>query len=213
MKSLGFVIVLCCVASWGGRAQELKEIKLKAPDKNRGVSVMKALELRQSQREFAPRALSREDLSDLLWAANGINRPESGKRTAPSAMNKQDIDIYVCLPEGAYLYEAKDHVLKPVTAGDLRMAVAGAQPQVAEAPVALVLVSDIAKFNGDKTHRMLMGAMDAGIVSQNIAVFCAGTGLVTVPRMSMDQAKLRKALKLRPEQELMLNNPVGYPKP
>lgn len=213
MKSLGFVIVLCCVASLGGRAQELKEIKLKAPDKNRGVSVMKALELRQSQREFAPRALSREDLSDLLWAANGINRPESGKRTAPSAMNKQDIDIYVCLPEGAYLYEAKDHVLKPVTAGDLRMAVAGAQPQVAEAPVALVLVSDIAKFNGDKTQRMLMGAMDAGIVSQNIAVFCAGTGLVTVPRMSMDQAKLKKALKLRPEQELMLNNPVGYPKP
>ena len=114
-------------------AQDLKAIKLSSPDKNRGSSIMKALSDRHSDREYAAKELSLQDLSDLLWAANGINRPD-GKRTAPSALNKQDIDIYVIMKEGAYLYDAKANSLQPIAKGDHRAAVAGSQDFVKSAP-------------------------------------------------------------------------------
>ena len=117
-------------------AQNMKAVKLNTPDKARGTSVMKALSDRHSDREFAVKELSLQDLSDLLWAANGINRPD-GKRTAPSALNKQDIDVYVIMKEGAYLYDAKDNSLQPVAAGDHRAAVAGGQDFVKSAPVSI----------------------------------------------------------------------------
>lgn len=209
MKTWSLLLIVMCLFAdvW---AQ--KVIRLDAPDKNRGLSVMKALEQRKSDREFSEKKLSLQDLSDLVWAANGVNRPESGKRTAPSAMNRQDIEVYVCMTEGTYRYEAGKHELHLVTEGDCRPAVAGGQAFVEKAPVCLVLVSDLSKFGGDEQQRKLTGAMDAGIVSQNVALFCAGVGLVTVPRMSMDQAQLRKALKLTKDQYLMLNLPVGYKK-
>lgn len=210
MKQFSIGILLMCVFSAGGFAQGAKTMKLNKPDKSRGLAVMKAFSERKSDREFSNKALNLQDLSDLLWAANGINRAD-GKRTAPSAMNKQDIEVYVCMADGAYLYDAASHSLTLVSSGDYRGAVAGGQDFVTKAPVSLVLVSDISKFSGDEQQRMLIGAMDAGIVSQNIAVFCAGTGLVTVPRLSMDQGKLRSALKLKEGQKLMMNNPVGYP--
>ena len=147
-------------------------------------------------------------MSDLLWAAVGINRPESGKRTAPTAMNRQEIDVYVCLPEGAYLYDAAAHELKPVAKGDFRPAVAGGQDFVKMAPVCLVIVADVNKFKGE----VLMPAVDAGIVSQNISLFCAATDLVTVPRASMDQVQLKSVLKLREGQQPLMNHPVGYAK-
>lgn len=167
-------------------------IKLLPPDKQRGQSVMQAFAKRQSTREFDTKMLSLQDLSDLLWAANGINREESGKRTAPSAMNRQDVKVYVCTKEGSYLYNHKTHALDPLTEGDVRPA---------DAPVCLVLVTDT---------NATWSAMDAGIVSQNISVFCAGVGLATYPRATMDQATLKKALKLDKSQTLMLCNPVGY---
>lgn len=207
MKTLGFVFMALCLS---GHLYAQKNVKLNAPDKTKGLPVMKALEQRKSDREFSGEKLSLQELSDLVWAANGINRPESGKRTAPSAMNRQDIDVYVCLPEGAYRYDAKSQELVWITAEDLRPAVAGGQTFVEKAPVCLVLVSDISKLNGEKQQRLLTGAMDAGIVSQNVAVFCAGTGLLTVPRMSMNQDKLRTALKLSEDQHPMLNLPVGH---
>lgn len=212
MKQLRLCILLGCMFSLGCYAQSPETIKLKIPDKNRGVSVMKAFEQRCSDREFSEKKLELQDLSDLLWAANGINRPESGKRTAPSAMNRQDIDIYVCMPEGAYIYEAGPHQLRLVVAKDLRPLVAAGQDWVEQAPLVLVLVSDIAKFGGNAQRQMLTGALDAGIVSENIALFCAGVGLATVPRMSMDQNELKKSLGLKDSQHLMLNNPVGYRK-
>ena len=116
-----------------------KVIKLPQPNLNRAGSVMKALSERHSTREFAQKALSLADLSDLLWAANGINRKDSGKRTAPSALNKQDVDVYVVLPEGSYLYDAKSHVLNLVAEGDHRDAVAGGQAFVKSAPVSFSL--------------------------------------------------------------------------
>lgn len=194
------------------QAQTVKEIVLKTPDQTRGSHVMKAFADRRSERTFAAKEISLQDLSDLLWAANGINRPADRKRTAPSALNKQDIDIYVFKPEGVYLYEADRHVLKPVADGDHRDAVAGGQDFVKTAPVCLVYVSDLARFGGGITEQAkLMGAMDAGIVSQNVNLFCAGVGLATVPRASMDQAALRKLLKLSAAQIPMMNNPVGHP--
>jgi SagB-type dehydrogenase family enzyme len=194
-------------------AQELKVIKLEAPDKTGGAPLMKVFNDRKSDREFAPDKLKPKDLSNLLWAANGINRAD-GKRTAPSAINAQDVDIYVVLPEGAYLYDAKAHALNPVAAGDYRAAVAGGgQAFVKTAPVSLVLVSDLSRLskNPDDGTR-LMAAVDVGIVSQNINIACAGLGLATVPRGSMDQEALKKALKLTTTQLLLINNPVGYPK-
>ena len=173
--------------------------------------MMQAFANRHSARVFANKKLSVKDLSDLLWAANGVNRADKGMRTAPSALNKQDIDVYVVLAEGAYLYDAKAHTLKPVAKGDYRPLLAGGQDFVNKAPACLLLISDLSRFGEEKEHTRILAAMDAGIVSQNINLFCAGAGLSTVPRESMDQAGLRKALKLKDSQIPLMNNPVGYP--
>lgn len=188
-------------------------ITLNPPDLTRGLPVMKALSLRASEREFDTTSLSLQDLSDLLWAANGVNRPESGKRTAPSAINAQDIDIYVCMKSGVYLYNANNHLLNLVVPGDYRKLVAGSQEDVLKAPVICLLVSDISRFSrGDETKKLVWAAEDAGIVSQNISIFCASVGLATVPRATMDFPKLKEVLKLKDSQYLMLNNPVSYKK-
>jgi len=194
-------------------AQDLQPIVLNPPDLKRGLPVMEALSLRASATEFTGTKLSLQDLSDLLWAANGVNRKETGKRTAPSAMNSQDIDVYVFVEEGAYFYDAAKHVLNPVVSGDLRGLVAANQVEFAKAAVILVMVSDISRFkSGDDATKLSLAAFDAGIVSQNISVFCAGAGLSTRPRAWMDLVKLRGVLQLKDSQHLMLNNPVSYKK-
>ena len=202
------LFLICLVLSATAFAAD-KVIKLPKPNLNRAGTVMKALSERHSAREYASKALSLADLSDLLWAANGINRPDSGKRTAPSAMNKQDVDVYVILQEGSYLYDAKNHQLNLVAEGDHRGAVAGGQAFVKVAPVSLVLISDVSRL-GDarKAQTQLMG--DAGIVSQNISIFCSAAKLATVPRASMDAAQLKKVLKLKESQIPLMNHPVGY---
>ena len=191
---------------------QTKIIQLNTPDTNRGSAVMKALSDRKSDREFSEKELSTKDLSDLLWAANGINRKGEGKRTAPSAMNKQDIDVYAVMKSGTYLYDHQKHALVLIAEGDHRKAVAGGQDFVLQAPLSLVLVSDLSRFGNISDRARLMGAMDAGIVSQNINLFCAGIGLVTVTRASMDFDGLKKVLKLTDSQVPMINNPIGYPK-
>ena len=170
---------------------------------------MQAFALRASVREWSDSMLSMQDLSDLLWAADGVNRPAEGKRTAPSAMNSQDVDIYVFMKEGVYLYNAPLHALIPVCSGDQREL-----PGVTTAPVNLVLVSDISRFRyGNDSTKVIFGAMDAGIVSQNIGLFCAGMNLVTVPRGSFqDIPRLKATLGLSANQYVMLNHPVGYRK-
>ena len=209
-------IIYICFSILAGSlfAQELKTIELNPPNLKRGLPVMEALSLRASASEFPDvKKLSLQELSDLLWAANGINRKESGKRTAPSAMNSQDIDVYVFTEEGAYLYVANSHVLNLVASGDQRGLVAGRQVEFAKAAVMLVLVSDISRFkSGDEPSKLSWAAMDAGIVSQNIAIFCAGTGLNTRPRATMDFEKLQSVLHLKDSQHLILNNPVSYQK-
>ncbi len=187
MKALFFAIVAAAAA-----VQPAESVKLPPPNLDRGDPVMKAFSNRHSTKSFSARKPSMADLSDLLFAANGINRPESGKRTAPSALNRQDIKIYVCLSEGSYIYVPQTHSLKLVSKDDLRQS---------EAPVCLVLVSD---FN-DR-----WSGLDAGIVSQNISIFCAGTGLSTYPHTTMDAKRLRNALGLSDGQTPMICNSVGY---
>jgi nitroreductase len=188
-------------------------IKLLEPDKTLDASLMQALTDRASQREFADKQLSLEDLSSLLWAANGVNR-EDGKRTAPSAVNAQDVDIYVSMASGAYLYDAKQSQLTRITTEDLSSAVCGKQPM--EAPVFLVMVADISRYpEGLASQRPLVesfAAMDAGYVSQNICLYCSAAKLATVPRASMDKEALTKSLNLKDTQIPLLNNPVGYMK-
>lgn len=188
-------------------------IQLTEPDKTLDATLMQALSDRASQREFADRQLSLEDLSSLLWAANGVNRPD-GRRTAPSAVNAQDIDIYVCMASGAYLYDAQQSQLKRITTDDLRQAVCGGQ--TLEAPVFLVMVADLSRYpEGIASQRQRvepLACMDAGYVSGNIGLYCAAARLATVPRASMDKEALTKALNLTDNQFLVLNNPVGYMK-
>lgn len=186
-------------------------INLKEPDKSLSTTLMQALSDRRSEREFSNKPISLETLSSLLWAANGINR-DDGRRTAPSAVNSQDIDIYVCLATGAYLYDAKQNRLVRICTDDLRQSIAGRQPMAA--PVFLVMVGDVSRYpQGLAAQRQLVesfACMDAGYVSGNIGLYCAAARLATVPRASMDKAALTKALKLTDNQILILNNPVGY---
>ena len=189
--------------------QESNKIILLKPDKTKGVSVMQAFDVRASVREWSPQKLSLQELSDLLWAANGINRPEEGKRTAPSAMNAQDIDIYAFMEEGIYFYDAKLHILNPVAAGNYMDL-----PGKTDAPVNLVLVSDVSRFRaGTDSLKLIWASMDCGIVSQNIALFCAGTGLKTRPRAGFPGlSRIRELLQLKNTQLILLNHPVGYGK-
>ena len=212
MSTLVKILIVLLMTNMSLFAQDLQDIKLNNPNKSRGSSVMKALSDRHSDREYDVQEVSLQDLSDLLWAANGVNR-EDGRRTAPSAMNRQEIDVYVINKDGAYLYDAATHTLKGVTQGDYRKAVAVSQGFAATAPVSLVLVANLEKLgNAANEQTRLIAAMDAGIVCQNINICCAAIGLSTVPRATMNQAELKTALKLSDTQVLLLNNPVGYPK-
>ena len=190
-----------------------KVISLPAPNKNLDATLMQCLQNRQSVREFADRELSLEDLSSLLWAADGVNR-EDGKRTAPSALNTQDVDIYVCAAGGAYLYNAPQHQLEQVTEEDVRKLVSGRQPL--SAPIFLVLVIDMSRYPAflvnNKEVTKQFGSCDAGFVSQNICLYCTAAGLNTAPRTTMEIDELSKALHLTESQLPVINNPVGYKK-
>lgn len=207
MRKLIFLPLLLWVAC----VYSQKPIKLNAPDMKREMLLMEAFANRASATEWSGEKLNIQDLSDLLWTANGINRPESKKRTAPSAINAQDVDIYVFLEDGVYLYDAVANILNPVVSGDHRLLVAGRQPEFADAAVLLLMVSDFSRFRGnDENAKREMGLMDAGIVSQNISLFCAGAGLNTRPRATMDTEKIKEVLKLRESQHPLMNNPVSY---
>lgn len=205
------LIALLLFFPMGINAEVPELIELNPPDLDRGHSVMKAFSLRASNKSFNPKPLEIQDLSDVIWAANGINRPEKSLRTAPTAMNAQDIDIYVFMEQGVYFHNAGDHVLELLVKGDHRDIVAGRQPTHGEAPVMLLMVSDISRFRGgDEATKLKYAAMDSAIVSQNINLFCAGTGLYTVTRAIMEHDKIRELLELSETQYPMLNNPVSY---
>ncbi len=206
-RHLGVILVLGLSV---GFAQEPKPVQLPAPQIDKGRPLMQALKDRRSTRTFSPQKLPAQVLSNLLWAAFGINRPDSGMRTAPSAKNWQETDIYVATADGLYLYEAKANQLKPVLREDVR-ALTGTQSFVKDAPVNLVYVADLAKTSGGSSERDMYVAADVGFIAQNVYLFCASEGLATVVRGSIDKAALAKAMHLHPNQRIVLAQTVGYP--
>ncbi|HET9130519.1 MAG TPA: nitroreductase family protein [Terriglobia bacterium] len=210
-KNPSFVfITLVGLFSWAA-GQELAPISLPPPQTEIGRPLMQALKVRQSSRSFSSKPLPPQELSNLLWAADGINRDDSGKRTAPSAMNWQEVDIYVLTAEGAFQYDAPLHRLLPVTKKDLRKA-SGTQEFVREAPVNFVYVSDRAKMDrANDEDKSLWGGADVGFIAQNVYLYCASQGLAVVVRGMIDRAVLAPALKLRTDQKIILAQTAGYP--
>ena len=207
MKRLAIILLVASAASLF--AQDLKPVVLPPPQTDGGRPLMQVLKDRKTTRDFAPDKLSPQVLSNLLWAAFGVNRPD-GKRTAPSAMNWQEIDIYVATSDGLFLYDAKSNRLEPVLAQDIRSATGG-QSFVGTAPLNLLYVADFAKTGSAPDAEMYSGA-DAGFISQNVYLFCASENLATVVRGSVDRSSLAKLMKLRPDQKILLAQTVGYPK-
>lgn len=186
-----------------------QNIKLPAPNKEGGKPLMQALNERQTHRDFSAKQLSDQQLSDLLWAAVGVNRPD-GKRTAPTARNCQQIEVYVFMEKGVYLYDAKENMLKLMVKGDQRKMVA-MQPFPAEAPVLLVMVANYDKMTGmDMEHKEFYGATDCGYVCQNIYLYCASEGLHTVSLGSIQRDKIKDLLKFNGK--AILAHPVGFGK-
>ena len=206
------VLSVFIIGSAIGFAQEPKPIQLPPPQTEIGKPLMQALKLRHTSRSFDSKPLPLQELSNLLWAANGINRPDSGKRTAPTAVNWQEIDVYVALPDALYLYEARTHSLTPVVAKDLREAT-GRQDFVKDAPLNLVYVVDSTRMKtASEDDKKLYSGTDVGFVAQNVYLYCASQGLAVVVRGSIDRPSLAQAMKLRPEQSVILAQTVGYPK-
>jgi nitroreductase len=192
-------------------AAELKPVKLPAPRTDAGKSLMESLKERKSSREFNKKKLPPGVLSNLLWAACGINRPDSGKLTAPSASDHREIDVYVASSEGLFLYDAKGHALMPVLDKDVR-ALTGKQPFAGEAPVDLVYVADLSRMGGNSPEeKNLYSATDTGFISENVYLYCASEGLATVVRGSIDRESLAKAMGLRENQKIILAQTIGYP--
>lgn len=190
---------------------EWQPVQLPPPQTEGGKPLMQALKRRRTSRQFSSKKLPDQLLSNLLWAGFGVNRPETGHRTAPSALNAQELDLYVVTAQGAFVYEPGPHRLRPVAAGDLRP-LTGSQPFVKEAPVAVVFVADLARLARAKpADRDFYAAVDTGFVSQNIYLFCASEGLATVVH-DLDRGPLAQALQLRPDQRIILAQSVGYPK-
>ncbi|MBD8388608.1 SagB/ThcOx family dehydrogenase [Dysgonomonas sp. BGC7] len=179
-----------------------QDIKLQSPSKSGGKPLMEALNERQSHRTFVKKDLSAQDLSDLLWAANGFNRED--KRTVPTSQNKQEMDVYVMLSTGVYLYDAKENILKLIEKGDLRKALG--QPAISEnASLSLIYVANL-----DKASNREAGFIDSGFIAQNVYLYCASTGLGSVVRASFTRPGLHEVLKLTEKQEITIVQAVGH---
>ncbi|MEJ2436154.1 MAG: SagB/ThcOx family dehydrogenase, partial [Pseudolabrys sp.] len=194
----------------GAPAYAAQPVALPPPRLDGGAPLMQALSRRASSRAFSGRALPRQVLADLLWAADGVNRPASGMRTAPSAHNRQEVDIYVAMADGLYRYDAKGQALIPVTRKDIR-ALTGRQRFPAHAPLNLVYVVNFARTPGvPRAAAIEAGAVSTGAVVQNVYLYCASAGLATVVRGWVDKPALAKAMGLGPRQYIVVAQTVVY---
>ena len=210
MKKIAFTLFSCAIALCS--VAQKTTIELPAPDKTLKMTLMEALQQRHSTWTHTSKPVSDEELSTILWAASGINRPESGRLTAPSAINAQDIQVYVMRKEGTYLYNVKKHQLDKVNDKDLREAVCGRDAKPKTAPIMLLLVSNMDKFgNRSDEAKRTMATVDAGYVSQNICLACTALGLNTVPRLTMDKPTLVKELELSDSQMPLIDHPISKP--
>ena len=217
LKKIFLSAVVICFFVSSSIAQELSPIKLLPPDLKSGKLLMQSLKERKTSRSFSTRKLPIEVLSNLMWAACGINRPDSGKRTAPSAVNWQEIEVYVAMEEGLYLYDGKAHSLKPVLKKDLRrnttIFIQPSRSSVAGAPLQLIYVADYSKMSvyTNDEEKKFYSAADTGFIAQNVYLYCAFEGLATLVRGLVDREALAKDMKLRDKQKITLVQAVGYP--
>jgi len=210
-KSAGYVLAWLMLATAPLPGAGLKTIQLPPVPDSGGRSVMEALHRRKTTREIKTDSLSNGLLGNLLWAAFGINRPEIAHRTAPSAMNSQEIDVYVARRDGVYLYEPKPHRLKLVAAEDVRSKTSG-QAFGTNAPITLIYVADLSRLGKARPEaRLTYANFDAGCISQNVYLFCASEGLATVVH-DLDREPLARALRLGSDQRIIMAQAVGWPK-
>ena len=193
-----------------------QDINLPAPDFSQAsTSTIEALKTRHSVRSFTDKELTNQQLSNLCWAACGQSR-DAQHITAPSAMNRQEIRLFVFTKNGAYEYDAKGNKLVKKADGDQRSLIAGGkqfkQDFVMDCPVSLLMVIDFEKFGSQDDNAIRMGCVDAGIVSENINLYCQSVGLATVPRATHDTEGLKALLGLNDKHLPILNNPVGFEK-
>ena len=191
-------------------AQVIETVTLPPAQKTGGMPLMEAFQLRKSQRSFSSKELTPNQLSNLLWAAYGINRPD-GFRTVPAAKNWYEYDIYVLKSDGWFLYEVGKHALLKMGNEDLRM-YSGTQDFVKVAPVILVYIADFGRMNDTTDElRKFFSAVDVGYISQNVYLWCASEGLATIILGQVDKVKVREVLRLKPNQQVILSQPVAYP--
>lgn len=188
----------------------LAAVALPPPVTSGGGSLRDALLQRRSVREFSDRPLTQQMLSDLLWAADGVNRAAGG-RTAPSARNWQEIDIYAATAAGLFRYEPEGHRLHPVLSADVR-AHTGLQDFVTRVPLNLIYVADLGRVStADDSERRFYSGADAGFIAQNVYLFCASEGLATVVRGLVDRPEMARIMALGPQQRVLLAQSIGYP--
>ncbi len=221
MKKTLFWMLVCCLSLQvsaqkkvnilGGSVGEIKEetrIELPKPEYGSGLPLMEALKRRATSRSFLPEPLPMQEISNILWAANGVNRPQLGMRTAPSARNAQEIDVYVFLEKGVFLYNADKHVLDPVVMKDFRKEVSN-QKFFVEAPMVLVYVANydkMVKFSDEAKE--FYSATDVGFVSQNVYLYCASSKLSTVVCGMFNKELIQKLLNIK-NGKILLVQPVG----
>ncbi|HUT28450.1 MAG TPA: nitroreductase family protein [Sedimentisphaerales bacterium] len=220
LKTLPAFTVLAGSAS--SFAQDLQPITLLKPQTDGGKSVLAALQERRTIRDIKADKLPLQVLSNLLWAAFGVNREKAsfGKtgRTAPSASNSQEIDLYIALPEGVYLYEAVAHRLTPVVAGDFRRR--AGRRAATTAPVNIFYVVDLTRYDlgqgqpdrriGDPEVQKSYYYTATGLIAQNVYLFAASQDLAAWFH-NCDRENAAKEFKLRPEQRVLFAQTVGYP--
>jgi SagB-type dehydrogenase family enzyme len=194
-----------------GEAGAAESVTLPKPRLGSGVPLMQALKSRHSSRSFSARELPKQVLSELLWAAYGVNRPDSGRRTAPSAHDRREVDLYVAMKDGLYRYDADNHALILVAKKDLRAAT-GRQKFPGRAPLNIVYVADLAKMPGvPRSAALEAAAISTGAIVQNVYLYAASEGLAAVVRGWIDKKALAKAMGLRVEQYVFVAQTVGYP--
>jgi nitroreductase len=194
------------------QAQTPQPIALPPPRADFGTSLAQALKLRRSTREFAPRPLPPQVLSELLWCAYGVNRPATADRTAPSWRHARETDIFAVMADGVWRYDAVGHRLMPHLAADVR-AQTGVQDFVGSAPLDLVYVADAEHLSGvsrEEQHRV--ASADVGFIGQNVYLYCASEGLACVFRGSLDQERLARTLGFGETQFITFSQTVGYPR-
>ncbi|MDO4859119.1 MAG: SagB/ThcOx family dehydrogenase [Thermoguttaceae bacterium] len=204
---------VCGLALVSGSAQaqpvvEGERIELPTPRKTGGMPLLDALSTRKTTRVYSSRMLDAQTLSSLLWAAFGISR-EDGRRTAPSALNSQEIQIYVILEGGIYVYEPKEHALERKLEGDFRK-LAGTQSYAQSVPVSFVYVADLEKSLTSPESSESYACVDCGFIGQNVYLFAAANGLSSAFRGSIDRSAIAETLKLKASQRVLYGQSIGY---